>query len=450
MARPARWIHRLETTDGGRILVTVGPNQYATSEVVTFDSLPRQDIRRVMGHLGYRAPLELSNESMIETITRHVADPSNIEHGTCRVLPRSNARSSRTGAASTSSGTVPTSTATTSTTDTEPTVPTSVATGGDESDPLRREVERIVDARLDVHGVNGTVSRDEVTAIVRDVVNATVTRPTTFVFRGVETATFTERTHFQFTELLQRVACRENMFLTGGPGVSKTWMARQVARALGIQCVVVNAKPLPQDAEVLGSHSPLDGRVIVGKAREVYEHGGTLVFDEIDTAHISFGPATNDLLSSTEFDFPAHGGGVERVARHPMCIFMATGNTHGRGGDMSFMGTVAMNGASLNRFTFMHIECDETLTLEVMRDSDATNGTSHAERVHEIWTTARRNIERYRLKVVMSPRDAFAIHAFLVGGFDEVAACRGRLFGRGDSTDIETKVMDGITLVGAK
>lgn len=444
MARPARWIHRV-AVDGARILVTVGPNQYTTSDIVTFDSLPRQDMRRVMGHLGYRAPLEMTNDAIIETVKRHVSDSANVLVDGV-VIPR-HASKSPTVPTSTPVTTTTTPTATESVEPT-PTVPTPRPSASNDS--LTREVERIVDARLDVHGVNGTVNRDEVKAIVTEVVNATVTRPTTFVFKGVETATITERTHYQFEELLRRVSCRENMFLTGGPGVSKTWMTKQVARALGIRSVVVNAKPLPQDAEIIGAHSPLDGRVIVGKAREVYEHGGVLIFDEIDTAHISLGPATNDLLSSTTFDFPAPGGGVERVERHPQCIFLATGNTFGRGGDMSFMGTVAMNGASLNRFTYMHIECDESLTLEVMRDVDASNGTAYADRVHEVWTQARRNIERYRLKVVMSPRDAFAIHAFRVGGFNEYDACRGRLFGRGDSTDIETKVLDGITLDGAK
>lgn len=433
MANAARWVHAVHM-DGEIVKVTVGPNRYTTSDVVALGALPRHEIRRVCAHLGLSGAATRSKDEMIYDIVRHCRDVANVgdDGRVSSVRGRESFMHKN-----------------------DPSSSSDVPSSDDESSPretpramtsLEMEVIRVVDARLDEHGVTSSVDVDA----VKRIIDEHVTRPKSIVFRGVETATITERTHFQFEELLARVACRENMFLTGGPGVSKTYMTRQVAKALDVPCVVVSAKPLPQDAEILGYVRPLDGVAVKGAARDVYEHGGVLVLDEIDTAHISLGPSTNNLLSSSVYDFPTDGGGTERVERHPMCIFMATGNTFGRGGNMSFMGTVAMNGASLNRFTYMHIECDETLTLEVMRDTDVANGTDHAARVHEIWTRARRNIENYRLQVVMSPRDAFSMHAFMVGGLNEYDACRGRLYGRGESSDVESKVMDGITLDGAR
>lgn len=436
MASPARWVHEVRLEDSV-ITVKLGPNRHTVSVVTRLEELPRQDLRRVLGHLGYKSPMQESNEIIIARVRAHVGRAGNVE-SSGRVRSNLEGRSSAVDDSPTTSASSE--------------VPSSVeerpAPRTSSTDSLTREVEAIVDRRLDEHGVTASAALDveEVKRIALSVLPV----PRVYEVGGVEVGRVEGRLHRDFDEMLERVSTWENLFLTGGPGVGKTHVTSQVAKALGVECVVLSAKPLPQDSEIMGYHNPLTGAAIRGSVRRVYEFGGVYVFDEIDTAHVSLGTSTNKLLSSPTFHFPIDGGGFEEVERHPKCVFMATGNTYGQGGDHRFMGTTRMNGASLDRFTFMHVDCDTDLVRGILEDTDTANGTRFAPRAFEIWSTARANIERYRLDVVCSPRAAFAIHKFMIKGLSEWASCRGRLFGRGAGADNEAKILEGITLEGAR
>lgn len=279
--------------------------------------------------------------------------------------------------------------------------------------------------------------RDELVQIVRD----TVPTPRQIVVRDREPVTVDGLVHERFDALIRKVSARRNLALTGEAGVGKTHLAGQVFDALGLPHVVVSADVLPQRAEILGGLSPLDRKVIKGKIRDVYEHGGGLVIDELDRGHPSLGTVLNHILAGSSFDFDTDGGGTVNVRKHPDFVVLATLNTFGNGASRRYVGAQKLDQAGLDRFTFFHVGCDETLTARILQQTDATS----ALQVLPIWTQARRNVERYGLDVFVSPRCAFDAQLFILQGDSVSEAFEGRLFGRGLAPDQEAKLLEGIT-----
>jgi cobaltochelatase CobS len=224
-------------------------------------------------------------------------------------------------------------------------------------------------------------------------------------------------------------------------GVGKTHATKQVADALGLQCVIVPSDVLPQRAEMLGGISPITREVIKGKARDCYENGGVLVIDELDRGHPSLGTALNHLLAGSDFDFDKDGGGTVNVKKHPDFVVLATANTYGTGSSLRYVGANKLDQAGLDRFTFVHVNCDEKMTSSILKATDADS----ALQVLPIWLQARRNVERYGLDVCVSPRVAIDVQEYLIAGLSLERACVGRLHKRGLNADLESKLLEGIT-----
>lgn len=291
---------------------------------------------------------------------------------------------------------------------------------------------------LETNGPDFDISdiREELVQIVKDI----VPQPRQIVVKDREPVTIDGLVHERFDALVRKVSARRNLILTGEAGVGKTFLAEQIAEALGLECTTVSTDVLPQRAEILGGLSPLDRKVIEGKVRERYEHGGVFILDELDRGHPSLGTVLNNLLSGSSFCFDKDGGGTVRIQKHPDFVVLATANTYGNGASHRYVGAQKLDGAGLDRFTFFHVGCDETLTARILQQTDATS----ALQVLPIWTQARRNVERYGLDVFVSPRCAIDTQAFILAGDSVKEAFDGRLFGRGLTADQEAKLLEGI------
>lgn len=286
------------------------------------------------------------------------------------------------------------------------------------------------------------IDTNELESMVERAVTKLVARPVVVQLGETRTVEFKDRlVHQCFPELLRKVQAGVHIMLTGGPGVGKTTVCEHVAEALALQFLVVTMKPLPQDHELLGFVSPVTGQVVTGDVRELYENGGLLVLDELDTAHPGTPPTLNMLLAQDYFDFPRNGGGKERVRKHKDFRVIATGNTYGGGGSLEFSGTTRMNTATLDRFTFFHVPIDEKLEEEVCRSIDPTFGPMVVATVRK----ARANVQASGLKVFVTPRASIDATKMMVAGDSLRQALNGRLFGRGLPMDQEAKLLEGIT-----
>lgn len=434
MANAARWVHAVRVNpDNGRVEVTVGPTRHTTSGTEYLEALPRHEIRRVCAHLGLSGAASRTNTDMLEEIRSHCSNLDNVGVDG-RVSFGSYPRPTTVDTSSTSRSIVPSS------------------GSGVLGAVLEQAVDARVDSRLDsaLEVVlerlgntvgNGSVDRLEVESIVESILERDRANGSRVVtLDGVTFNRVEGHVHRDFDRLLGKIASGRNVFMTGEAGIGKTYVVDQIAAALGVRSYIVSADPLPQRSEILGYVSPTTGQAHKGAVRDAYEHGGVFCLDEIDTGHTSLGTSLNRLLSSNSFDFFVDGGGLERVERHEKFVVVATGNTFGTGPSIRYVGTNKMNGASLDRFTMFHMVTDENLTRLIVEDMSP----EHGPRAFAAWERLRRNVERYSLDVLVSPRACLDAVRGLAYGEDLDEAFNGRAHGRGLPTDIERKLVEGV------
>lgn len=290
--------------------------------------------------------------------------------------------------------------------------------------------------------LGGGVDMATLEAVVEAKVREHVARPTVIRIPDRNETKVEGLTHFMFERVLRKMSARRNLFLTGPAGVGKTTLTGQAAKALGLDYRILSAKPLPQDHEIFGFISPATGRKVHGFVEALYENGGVFVLDEVDTGHSSLLTALNQLLAQSEFDFPCEVNGVRKVKRHPDFMVFATGNTYGQGASLRYVGTNKMNGAGLDRFTFVNIPTDEALEKSIC---DAIH-PEYSAKVIPVVRKARANCDKHGLDYMVTPRCAIDMVTFMTMGDSLREAADGRLTGRGLNKDMEAKLLEGVNL----
>ena len=192
--------------------------------------------------------------------------------------------------------------------------------------------------------------------------------------------------------------------MAGPAGSGKTHLAGDVARALGIDLYITGS--LLTKYEAIGF---IDGRSTYVRTvvRDAYEHGGLILFDEIDGGMPPALVALNAMISQDEYSFP---DGV--VRKHPDFKVLAAGNTWGRGADRQYTGRMQLDAATLNRFVRVEVGYDEALEHRLaMVEYGAFGGTdtAQAERfVRLVQRTRALALENDIRDPIISPRQSMS------------------------------------------
>lgn len=247
---------------------------------------------------------------------------------------------------------------------------------------------------------------------------------------GNETRRVEGRTHFQFPVLLKLIALKKNVYLWGSAGGGKTSACRQVAESLGLRFSYISLVLQSQPSALLGFMN-LKGDLVRTEFREVWEHGGLFLIDEMDNASGNLLTMLNTCLDSDVCAFP---DGL--VKKHENAIFIAAGNTVGLGATRAHSSRQKLDAATRERFGFLAWQYDEQLEKEITLDvnPDASKWVAWIQAV-------RKTVTSLNTELVVSPRASKdGARTLLAFPGDYEFAAEESLF-KGIDADTKTKIV---------
>jgi AAA domain (dynein-related subfamily) len=213
--------------------------------------------------------------------------------------------------------------------------------------------------------------------------------------------------HSQFKDLLEMtVGLRPvNLFpwITGGAGGGKTHSAKQISEVLNVKFRSLSVCAQTTAAALFG-YQNAQGIYISTTFRDCYENGGLFCLDEIDNGNPNILAALNSALSNGHCSFP--DGQVEM---NKDFYLIATANTVGNGATKNYVGRNPIDGATRDRFEFIHWSYDADIELKVM----AKNNKTVFDRVKKLRDMA----EEKGLTCIISPRATAGISAMTAMGW---------------------------------
>ncbi|MBK6834067.1 MAG: AAA family ATPase [Bacteroidetes bacterium] len=120
-----------------------------------------------------------------------------------------------------------------------------------------------------------------------------------------------------------------NVFLVGGAGTGKTYLAEQLVSklALGRPHITINCSQWTSPTEIIGGQT-MDGYV-EGKLIEAWQHGYILILDELPKIDPNTAGLFNDALAKTKIpNAVIFNARKESFVKHPDFGCIATGNIY--------------------------------------------------------------------------------------------------------------------------
>jgi len=210
-------------------------------------------------------------------------------------------------------------------------------------------------------------------------------------------------THRQFDQLLRLCSLRVmNVLIKGEMGGGKSTAVKQVAEALGLEFGYIGQTLMPHDVvgyvmQATGEHK---GTVFT----HIYEHGGVIVFEEMDSWSPNASLVLNVALANGYLILPDG----RRVDRHPDCVIVACTNTWGSGPSAKYVGRNKLDAAFVDRFG---------ARIDWLYDTELEYAMAGNDEVVEIVQTARRNARKMGLNIAISPRSSIDIARMVAAGF---------------------------------
>lgn len=176
--------------------------------------------------------------------------------------------------------------------------------------------------------------------------------------------------HKQLPRVLELAQAGQNILLHGPTGTGKTYLARQLAEALGRSFHAVSVTGGVSEGQVIGRWLPTgdNGQFqwMDGPFLTAWRNGGVFLADEYDAADPNVACKLNMALSNGIVETPE--GLVEK---HQDFVFVAAVNTWGNGGGRDYSGRNVQDLAVLKRFTVgkVSVGYDEAVEAEVCPDA---------------------------------------------------------------------------------
>ena len=159
--------------------------------------------------------------------------------------------------------------------------------------------------------------------------------------------------HKQFDRILSATLDHESLYFFGPAGTGKSFLARQLAEAIGVEYYYTNN--VTDDVQIKG-FIDAQGRYHETEFYKAFVNGGVFLLDELDASIPETLTMLNEALANGYFAFP-----VGKVTAHKDFYCVAAGNTFGTGADNEYTGRFQLDAATLNRFGVVRVDYDERI-----------------------------------------------------------------------------------------
>jgi cobaltochelatase CobS len=240
--------------------------------------------------------------------------------------------------------------------------------------------------------------------------------------------------HKRFPELMGMLMAGLNVWLVGPAGTGKTLAAENACDALGLPHFrAKSVGPTTAEYDLLG-YNTADGTFKPGAFYQTYKHGGVLLIDEIDSASGDALIAINSALANGYAFF-----GDERVNKHPDFRCVAAANTVGQGRDSVYIGRSQIDGATLDRFSFLRWGYDEGIEQSIVNSWKMIASASQSARIDKWYSLVlevRRATEELDVRIPISTRAIIDGCTYIVTSDASLRACADmRLWDRMSTSD---------------
>jgi hypothetical protein len=292
------------------------------------------------------------------------------------------------------------------------------------------KVRRIVD---DSVSETFTGFRHEVTNMIANVApqvrHITIAQRPTVKLHGKQ--------HARFDDIVKAVGIGEHVYMVGAAGTGKSTIAENVAQALGLSFASKSVTAQTSEASLVG-FTDASGKTVRTPFREVFEHGGVFLLDEVDNGNPNVLNVLNSALANGVMAFP---DGM--VRRHEGFVAMAAANTFGNGATAEYVGRNPIDKAFLDRFAMVPVDLDTDLEQHMLNSVGLDEAT--AKRWYTAVLGARRNVAEHGLRVIVSPRATVSGAKLILAGLSMADAMEMRVL-KGATADQREKILAGITL----
>ena len=159
-----------------------------------------------------------------------------------------------------------------------------------------------------------------------------------------------------FEAMVQTIAEGDYMYLHGPAGCGKSFTAKQIADALGLEFEATQQLLYKHDAEGFVDANGTRHETAFSRA---FIHGRLLLLDEFDSSRPEAAIVVNNALANGIYDFP----GLGQVKMHPNFRVIAAGNTSMTGASMLYTARNVMDASTKDRFFFESVDYNEDVEL---------------------------------------------------------------------------------------
>lgn len=169
--------------------------------------------------------------------------------------------------------------------------------------------------------------------------------------------------HKDFDKIVSMISDNESVYLCGPAGTGKSFLAQQVAEALGLEYWYTAS--VVDDIQLKG-FIDANGRYHETQFYKAFTTGGVFLLDELDASVPETLVLLNNALANGYFDFP-----TGRTPAHKDFHAIAAGNTFGTGADSTYTGRYCLDGASMDRFALINVDYDRRIEKAMANGDDA-------------------------------------------------------------------------------